>query len=469
MKPAQPALSRRRFLQAGALGALALGASPWTRAARRSAGAARNAVVLVSDGMSIGTLSLTDQFLQRRDGRGSAWLDLLRDGVAHRGAMATDSLDSLVTDSAAAASAWGSGHRVNNRSLNVAPDGTPHRPLYDYARAAGRRTGLVTTATITHATPAGFAVNLPDRNDEQAIAAAYLAGDIELLLGGGFPFFAAERRADGIDLAGRFAHRGYSVVRTADKLGAAPPGPVLGLFADGHLPFEADRLATPELKAAVPSLAELTRFALARLARDDRGFLLQVEGARVDHAAHDNDLAGLLFDQIAFDDAVAVAREFAFSRDDTLVVVCTDHGNANPGLNGDGNGYRNTNRAFDRVQQFRRTNRWVIDQLGPDVTTDRIHVAVRTATGLTLSSEEVALLQRALRREHVDAYRVRSGALVTLGQLLANHVSVGWNGTAHTSDLVEVAAFGPGAEAFAGIYHATGLHDRIRHVTGLEA
>lgn len=471
MKPARTPLSRRRFLQASALGAgaLTLGAALPARAARRSAGTARNVIVLVSDGMSIGTLTLTDQFLQRRDGRGSHWLGLLRDGIAHRGMMATDSLDSLVTDSAAAASAWGCGHRVANRSLNVAPDGTHHRPLYDFARAAGRRTGLVTTATVTHATPAGFAVNFPNRNDESGIAAAYYQADIDVLLGGGRRFFAADQRADGADLAGKFSRRRYAVVHDRAALAAAPVGPVLGLFADGHLPYEADRLSSADLRSTVPSLAELTRDALQRLARDNRGFVLQVEGARVDHAAHDNDLGGLLFDQIAFDEAIAVARDFALARRDTLVVVCTDHGNANPGLNGYGSGYHDTNRAFDRVQHFRRTNKWVIEQLGPDVSRERVDAAVRAATGLTLDADETAILQRALRREHVDAYRVRNDAVVTLGQLLANHVSVGWNGTAHTSDHVEVAAFGVGAETFAGIYHATDLHHRIRHVAGLEA
>jgi alkaline phosphatase len=116
----------------------------------------------------------------------------------------------------------------------------------------------------------------------------------------------------------------------------ARPQKVLGLFYDSHLPYTIDHIHSDALKRTVPTLAEMTRKALEILGDAPNGFLLQVEGGRVDHAAHANDAASIMWDQLAFDDAVEVVYEFVAKRDDTLMIVTSDHGNANPGLNGMG-------------------------------------------------------------------------------------------------------------------------------------
>jgi Alkaline phosphatase len=82
---------------------------------------------------------------------------------------------------------------------------------------------------------------------------------------------------------------------------------VLGLFYDSHVPYTVDHIHSDELKRTVPTLAEMTRKALEILGDAPNGFLLQVEGGRVDHAAHANDAAGIMWDQLAFDDAIEVA------------------------------------------------------------------------------------------------------------------------------------------------------------------
>ena len=98
-----------------------------------------------------------------------------------------------------------------------------------------------------------------------------------------------------------------------------------------------------------PTLAEMTHTALANLSRNVAGFLLQVEGGRVDHAAHDNDAASMLHDQLAFDDAIGVALEFAREQPDTLIVITTDHGTGNPGLCGMGSKYQRSNAGLERL------------------------------------------------------------------------------------------------------------------------
>lgn len=472
--------SRRAFLKGAVSGAAvaalpagraaATGAAPPASRERTEPGAARNLIFLVSDGMSVGTLSMSEQFRRRREGRGTAWIGLYGRGGVHRALVDTASASSIVTDSAAASSAWGGGLRVANGAINVGLRGELPQPLLDAARASGRATGLVTTATVTHATPAGFAVNAPGRNEEDAIAERYLRSDVDLFLGGGSRFFDPAQRADRRDLFGAFVRAGYAVARDRAALGSVPAtGRLLGVFSSGHLPFSLDRAASAGLSASVPTLAEMTELALGRLSAigGDRGFVLQIEGARVDHAAHANDFGALVHDQLAFDDALVVALRFAEGRSDTLIVLTTDHGNANPGLNGTGRAYADTDAAFARSFTLRQTNEWIIDGLSAGSDAAAVRDRIVLGTGLNVSQAEAALVHRALRKDYADAYRARSSAVVILGQVLANHLAVGWTGISHTSDLVELLALGPGSQAFSGVLPNVGVHPRLRQALGL--
>jgi len=149
---------------------------------------------LVSDGMSMGTLTCANLFSEATRKRPLAWMQHLNSPEAHQALMNTRSLNSIVTDSSAASSAWGSGSHVVNGALNVLPDGRLLTPLCALFAEKGWATGLVTTAEITHATPAGFAVAIRSRGDSQAIAAQYLQRKIDVLLGGGRPFFSPNSR-----------------------------------------------------------------------------------------------------------------------------------------------------------------------------------------------------------------------------------------------------------------------------------
>lgn len=164
-------MNRRTFLKAGgAATALAAGGGwPLANAAAgevataRASAKPRNIIFLVSDGMSSGTLSIADQYLRWRDGRPSHWIRLYEEGKVSRGLMDTASRNNIVTDSAAASSAWGCGLRVNNDTVNMGPNGEAYEPILVTAKQHGKATGLVTTATVTHATPAGFAANIRNR------------------------------------------------------------------------------------------------------------------------------------------------------------------------------------------------------------------------------------------------------------------------------------------------------------------
>jgi alkaline phosphatase len=464
-----PSLNRRRWLTSalasvvGASTSSAWGQTP-VSPARPSLVRPRNIILLVADGMSVGVPTLAEVFAQSTRGTGTTWWALGRRLDAVCGWCDTASLTSLVTDSAAAASAWGSGSRVRNGAINVLPDGTRLTPLASLARDAGRRIGLVTTTTITHATPAGFAASTVDRNAEEDVARQYL-NRVDVLLGGGRRFFVAATRADRRDLSGDFARAGYTVWQDRATMLAAPPPPrALGLFWPDHLPYAIDRHHTPELEAQVPTLGEMTTTALAALADSPRGFFLLVEGGRVDHAAHANDAAAILWDQLAFDDAVARALAFAGAHSDTLVVVTSDHGNANPGLNGMGTGYLASTVHFDGVARARASFGVVRSQLrdaagraGRPSQSDT-RTIVDALLGVTLTAAQADAVAQATSRTIPSVLNEQLSAFEgVLGQVMANHWGIGWTGTTHTADLAPLLAIGPGSARFHGVQANTDL------------
>lgn len=469
-------ISRKDFLKQGAL----LGGAAFTSLGMRRAadvakpatGKAKNVIFLVSDGMSTGTLTMADLLIRQNHGRASHWMDLYHSGRAKRSLMDMASLNSVVTDSAAAASSWGCGRRLVNGSINVGPDGTEHTPLIPLFRNAGKATGLVTTTRLTHATPAGFIANVRSRAMEDEIATQMHERGADVFLGGGMRHFSAEMRRDGQDLFGKFAASGYHTVRTKAELAAVPADgkPLIGLFRDQHLPYTVDHRHIEGYQREVPSLAELTDTALNRLAAKPNGFLLQVEGGRVDHAAHGNCAAGLVFDQLAFDEAVGVAVAFAADRDDTLVIVTSDHGNANPGLNGEGGNYGGSLGNLMKLNQVTRSNEWIRDEWGRNRPASVAELREQFAawTGFDVKMEHAEILAEALLGTNRAIYYKMGTGSGVMGQIIASFTGINFIGDAHTADYVELAAFGPGSEGVGGFVKNTDLFTLILEATGVE-
>jgi alkaline phosphatase len=283
--------------------------------------------------MSSGTLNMADLLMQRKLGKHSHWIQLYKENKIYRGLMDTASASSLVTDSAAASSSWGGGVRVNNGSLNMGPNGEKYKPILQKFKEAGKAVGCVTTVPITHATPAGFCVNNNSRNSQPEIALQYIPLRFDVMMGAGTEYFDKNLREDKKDVFGEYIANGYTVVKNRkDMLNVAGGKPILGVFSEKSLPYAVDRTTDKLLAETTPSLAEMTQTAIDKLSANNNGFVLQVEGGKVDWAAHGNDTGGLLYDQLAFDEAIAVAISFAEKRTDTLVIITTDHGNANPAL-----------------------------------------------------------------------------------------------------------------------------------------
>jgi alkaline phosphatase len=270
---------------------------------------ARNVILFLGDGMGAGQIKAAGIYRAGMEG------SLPFEAFPHRGFLSTGNADGRVSDSAAAATAMATGRKVSNGVISVAipGNGMPMGTVLEILGKRGKRTGLVTTAFVTHATPAAFAAHVPARDDYGSIAAAYLAGSRpDLLFGGGGGHI---RQADAKEA-------GYTVVTDRDgmmKLNPRAGTHVIGIFGDGHMPFEIDG------RVDLPRLSEMTQVALRILENAPDGFFLLVEGGRIDHACHANDTARAVRETIGFSDAVSQAIAWAGSRRDTLILVTADH------------------------------------------------------------------------------------------------------------------------------------------------
>jgi len=277
--------------------------------------APRCVVFLIGDGMGFEQVKAAGLFLNGQEGT------LSFESWPHKAAVSTYSASSSVTDSAAAATAMATGHKVNNGVISQATpgDGRPLETILERFASMGRSTGLVTTTEITHATPASFAAHTVSRGKNPEIAECYLNQTRpNVLFGGG-----GTLKGDAASAAG------YTVVTDRaglERLDTESVTHVAGLFGEGHMPYEYDHVAKKHLEYdRLPHLSEMSRVALRILSRNPKGFFLMIEGGKIDHAGHGNDLERNLYETIEFARAAEVVMEHVGELRDTLVVVTSDH------------------------------------------------------------------------------------------------------------------------------------------------
>ena len=265
-------------------------------------GEVRNVILLIGDGMGVGQLTAAE--IENGDD------SLVLMSLPHMSMVSTHSESYYVTDSAASATALATGYKTKNGIISMSPEGEILFTVVEFAEESGMSTGVVSTTRVTHATPACFMAHVQSRNFESQIASQILDSGVDVVLGGGSLYF------DSLDPSGA----GYVVVESREELMGVESGMVLGLFSTEHMSFESER--DPEVE---PSVAEMTMKSIELLSGDPDGFVLIVEGGRIDHASHDNDFENTLNEVYAFDLAVLEALEFASGRNDTLVIVTADH------------------------------------------------------------------------------------------------------------------------------------------------
>jgi len=457
--------SRRNFIK----GVSVAGAGSLVQARARAAvelsskaGVAKNLIFLVADGMGTGTLSFAHYWKLKNQNAQLNWMELYQRSGLNRAFQDTASASSPVTDSAAAASAWGGGERVNNGSINFSVDGRELFPLFMHAKDAGKGTGIVTSCRVTHATPAGFTANVELRDMEDAIALQYLEREYDVILGGGLRHFISKKREDSQDLFSDFKEKGYTVLRKRkDLFEKGGDKRLLGLFSDSHIPYRIDR-DNDEIFKDVPSLPEMFKAALERLGHMEAGFALQVEGGRVDHAGHANDGAAILHEQLEFDECIPVALEFIENNPDTLLIVTTDHGTGGCQLNGLGSRYSDSGSALHRINEIRSSFEAMADHFKKLGAFDPGYF--KKFTGISASSEESEAIQRAID----SGVKYLSSEMSNIvADSLFEKTAIGWTSNNHTSECVELLAFGPGSDTIPSFIKNHELNAVMRRALGL--
>ncbi|MGH6710337.1 MAG: alkaline phosphatase [Bradyrhizobium sp.] len=311
---------------------------------------AKNVILFIGDGLSPAH-RVAARMLSKGIKEGKSQGKLAIDDMPHMALVATAGSDSIITDSANAASAYATGHKTAVNAMGVYADRTIS-PFDDpkvetitsvAKRRLGLGIGIVTNTEIQDATPAAMVAHTRRRAAYDEIVEQYFAARPDVLMGGGSANFLPKgaqgsKRNDDIDYIARFRDAGYQVAMTKPELDSAAAKAdtrkLLGLFAPGNMDGALDRkfLKGGGVKKfpEQPDLTEQMKAALDVLSRGDAGFFLMVESGMIDKYAHLLDMERAVYDTIMLDNAVRLARDWARARgDDTLILVVADHNHPN--------------------------------------------------------------------------------------------------------------------------------------------
>jgi len=385
------ALLSGNLLLLNALGMAPVEAANITSAELASERLPRQVILIIGDGMDEQQVTIARDYLKGAAG------ELLMDRMPLRSVVqiqtTTDEVDGkpvYVADSANTATSMATG-TVTSRGRIGTSAGTDQEltTIVELASAAGLRTGIVTTASVTDATPAAFATHVSFRLCENAakmvditfqdiplggcpddlkanggkgsIAEQLAGASLDIILGGGSEHFSQTAEGDTASTLDLAVRNGFEVVTDATQLAAAPyGGRLLGLFAPSTLPVRMQgkdkRTAeqpTPSLLnhvhpylgsvtqpalmtcepnpdfAAMPTLQQMTEAALQHLAFENNdGFFLMIESASIDKQSHERKPCGSIGEVEQLDEALASALAFAQTHPQTLVMVTADHAQA---------------------------------------------------------------------------------------------------------------------------------------------
>ena len=369
------------------------------------------------------------------------------------GAVKIHMADSIITDSASAATAFACEQKTSNGFLGVGPNpetllsiyspeqmAPPYAPVasvLEAAKMAGKATGVVATSRITHATPAAFYTHVENRNWPNDIMEHLVYNDVDVAFGGGKRHLLLKadggKRSDE-DLMSVLLERRYQFVNTEEEMQAIRSGKVFGLFAMSHMQPDIDRKYFAENE---PSLAEMTAKAIELLSRDRDGFFLMVEGSQVDWAGHNNDPIYMTTDFIAFDDAVKVACDFADQDGQTVVMAFPDHntGGMKIGHYTTAVGYTETKieDLVDPLLGMKISSPGLVAKLEND-TDDELIAKVAEYWSLNISQDDV---------DEIRELEPSVGLAYALARVLSkNYTVIGWTTHGHNGETVPLWIYG---------------------------
>ncbi len=268
----------------------------------------KNIIFLISDGTGLSQIS-SAYFYKNESVNYSRFNDI--------GLIETYSSDNYITDSAASATAFATGEKTYNGAIGVSEDFKPVNNLIELASLKGVNTGLVSTSSITHATPASFFAHTISRDFEDEIAMQLAKSEVDYFAGGGMNFF--ENRKDNINVIDTLKSNGFSV--KLDRLDSfdyikSNNKQCFILAADGM----------PKISEGRGSfLKDATMLGVNFLSKKNKPFFMMSEGSQIDWGGHDNDANYLITELIDFDEMIGAVLDYAEKDRETLVIVTSDH------------------------------------------------------------------------------------------------------------------------------------------------
>jgi len=350
----------------------------------------------------------------------------------------------VVTDSAASATALSSGHKSYNGAIAVDTDKKPLKTMLEIAKQRGMTTALLATSQINHATPASFAAHNESRNNYDEIANDYIDNKIagklpvDLMLGGGTKYFIRDDR----NLVDEFKAAGYQYGDDIQNLDQITQLPAIGLYAAKGLPFALDENPT--------RLTKLTSKALDLLDNQNKdGFFVMIEGSQIDWCGHANDIACAMAEMDDFASAIEKAKAYVDKNKDTLLVITADHSTGGLTLGAHGQ-YK---WEADVVHGVKATAGTITQLL---LESDDLKSVWNKYTSIAFTPENKIKLEQ--------AKSMGDKALnLAVKSIISDTSFTGWTTGGHTAVDVQVFAYGKGSEQFVGSQNNTDIADKLIH------
>lgn len=376
--------------------------------------------------------------------------------------------DTIVTDSAAGATALATQTKSYNGAISVNHSHQPLATLLEIAKGQSKHTAIISTSQINHATPASFMAHNKSRKNYNEIADDYVdhkVGDkpvADLMFGGGTQYFIRKDR----NLAQEFQQAGFQYADNWQKLQQLNKLPALALLAQVGLPSALDN-------PVKQPLATMTTKALSLLQNSEQGFVMMIEGSQIDWCGHANDIACAMAEMDDFAKAIAVAKAYVDQHPDTLLVITADHETGGLSLGAEGDYAWNK----DLIKKVKNTAPEIAKALVLAKETELNKVWL-DKTSLVLTDAELKELQQARRtaaasfagiagKNIADQLETEAEVLKALAKVVKQHINhytrTGWTSGAHTAIDVPVLAWGKYRADFAGFQDNTDIARKLIH------
>lgn len=418
----------------------------------------KNVIVMIPDGCSLATISAARwyQWLNNPE-KENLCIDPYISGTVR-----TTCSNAPIGDSAPTTSCYMTGYPSLKGWVSTYPEATAndivpmdpkraYQPLMTVLEACklqGRSTGLVCTCYFTQATPADCSSHTYNRHLSEQIATQQAHNLINVMIGGG----AGRLPQEGEDY---LKAKGWSVLKNdIEGMRACDNNNMWALFCKHDMAFDIDRDPKAE-----PSIAEMTREAIKRLSKNDKGFFLMVEGSKVDYAAHSNDAITMITDFLAFDEACGEALKFAKSNKETAVIILSDHGNSGLSIGRrDMANYAGTSakELFGNLRNFKASSDVIAARVNK-TPFNEVQKVFKEMCGFELTDAELDFLNNCSeyrqstvpkeKRKQVSGSLYSTGLSRTIAQFMTERTGLAFTTNGHTGEDVILASYHPECES----------------------